>query len=103
MTRQFWTDLAERALWTFLQSFIGVVTAVPLVEVFADGIDITRAQTLLMSGAVAGISAVLSLLKGVAASRLQTLGTPQLAPGGPTYTHHDDDADSPDNRFEFDA
>jgi hypothetical protein len=69
----FLKDLAERVVWTFVQAFGGAFT----VAAFSD-IDAWQAAL------VAGAAAVLSLLKGVAASRL-TRGTAQL--GVSTYMH----------------
>lgn len=93
----FWRDVAERVTWTFLQAFLGTVTAIPLADLFADGVDLERAETLLLAGLAAGASAVFSLLKGIAASRLEELGTAQLIPGSGTYSY-ESDAPSPDER-----
>lgn len=59
-----WRDIAERAAWTFLQAFLGVFT----VDAFVvdGGVDLTVVQT----AALAGASAVLSLAKGIVASKV---------------------------------
>lgn len=93
MTRSFWKDLLERILWTFVQSFAGTFTAVPLMEtLFPEGaINLTGLQTLGAAAFVSGISSVFTVLKGVAAARLSKQGTAQLIPGGSgTYEHLDD-------------
>lgn len=63
-------DLTERVLWTFVQSFLGTLSAAPLVDVDLPTVKVA---------ALAGAAAVLSLLKGVAASRLGTPGTASTA------------------------
>jgi len=63
-------DLAERVVWTFVQAFLGTLSAAPLV-----GLDVS----MLKVAALAGAAAVLSFLKGVAASRLGTPGTASTA------------------------
>lgn len=75
----FWIDLAERALWTFVQAFLAALTANGLNVVDVGGWE---------AAAIAGFGAVLSLLKSVAAHRLEELGTAQLIPfRGGTYSH----------------
>ena len=77
MTRHFWIDLAERAFWTFLQSGLAALGASAFTDIAA-----------LEAAAIAGIAAVLSLIKSVAAHRLEALGTAQLIPfTNGTYTH----------------
>lgn len=63
-------DLAERVLWTFVQAFLGTLTVAPIVDVDLPTVKVA---------ALAGAAAVLSLLKGVAASRLGTPGTASTA------------------------
>jgi hypothetical protein len=62
VTKQLALDIAERAVWTFLQAFAGAFVVA----------DLTTAKT----AALAGLAAVLSLVKGLAASRL---GDPSAA------------------------
>lgn len=60
-----WKDIAERALWTFAQAFAAAL--------FARGtLDIDTIQ----AAALAGAAAVLSLVKGLVASRI---GSPDAA------------------------
>ena len=54
-----WKNLAERAISTFIQSFLAIASA----EAFMGDPD------LLKSGAVAGLASVLSLIKNVLANR----------------------------------
>lgn len=63
-------DLAERVSWTFVQAFLSALT-VP--AILTGDTDVLRAALL------AGAAAVLSLLKGVAASRIGTPGTASTA------------------------
>lgn len=96
----FWRDVTERVLWTFVQAFLGVLTGIPIAELFVDGgFDIEGAQRLIFAALAAGGSAVFSLLKGIAASRLEQLGTAQLIPGTGTYTHGGS-LPSPDERID---
>jgi hypothetical protein len=96
----FWTDLAERVLWTFVQAFAGSLASVPLLEVvLPDGtVDLTGLQTILTAATIAGLSAVLSVLKGVAAARLGNAGTAQILPTGRETYDHGLDLESPDER-----
>lgn len=63
-------DLAERVFWTFIQGFLAPLTVTMIV-----GGDITALRAALYGGA----AAVLSLLKGVAASKVGTPGTASTA------------------------
>lgn len=54
-------DLAERAVWTFVQAFLASVTVA--------GLTGGQAVETLESALLAGAAAVLSLVKGLAASR----------------------------------
>ena len=57
-------DVAERTLWTWAESFLGLLIAAPM---FADGlVDLSVVET----AAVAGIPAALAVVKGFAASRI---------------------------------
>ena len=56
-------DVGERAFWTFLQTFLGLL----VVGGWFDVANITDVS-ILQSAAVGGAAAVLSLLKGVAGS-----------------------------------
>jgi hypothetical protein len=94
--KQFWTDLTERIVWTFLQGFLGVLGGVPIADLFTT-VDIDGGTTVILSAAGAGVAAVTSLLKGVAAARLTNNGTAQFIPGGQTYSH-DTEVESPDDR-----
>jgi NhaP-type Na+/H+ and K+/H+ antiporter len=97
----FYRDLLERMLWTFVQAFLGALTATPLAEIFLD-IEIERLTSVLFGAFIAGASAVFSLLKSVAAKKLGDPTTAQLTIGGGTYQHPEDPVASPDDRFEFD-
>lgn len=68
----FLRDLAERVLWTALQSATSAALLAPAFNLDA-----------LQVAGFAALTAVLSLLKGVAASRLAGKGTAQL--GTTTY------------------
>lgn len=75
----FWIDLLERMVWTFVQAFLAALTANGLNIVDLGGWE---------AAAIAGLGAVLSLLKSVAAHRLEELGTAQLIPfSRGTYSH----------------
>lgn len=63
-------DLGERVFWTFVQAFLSALT-VP--AILTGDVDMLRAALL------AGAAAVLSLLKGVAASKVGTPGTASTA------------------------
>lgn len=54
--RQLCRDIIERALWTFAQGFLGAFTIT----------DLSTART----AALAGVMALLSLVKSIAASRV---------------------------------
>jgi hypothetical protein len=64
-------DIAERALWTFLQAFIGVLIA-------GDMVDLSSGT--LRAGAIAGVAAVLALVKSVAATRIGDPGSAATLP-----------------------
>ncbi len=64
-----WHDVLERSVWTFIQGFIGAVTAVPLVT------DTSGWTAVAVAGATGGVSAVLSLLKTLAQERLGKFDT----------------------------
>lgn len=59
MTKDLAKDIAERAVWTFVQAFTAAWVVV-------DGQLAPSAKT----AALAGLAAVVALIKGVAASRL---------------------------------
>lgn len=82
-TTAFWKDLVERLVWTFVEAFLGVVIAVQVAD-----LDVA----VLESAAAAGVAAVLSALKSVAAAQIKKAGgkteperTAQL--GTTTYTY----------------
>jgi hypothetical protein len=60
-----WSDIAERALWTFVQAFLATL------PVAGFGTDWAGWLAFLLSGLMAGIAAVLSLIKNVARQRLE--------------------------------
>lgn len=64
MTKQLAQDIAERMVWTFVQAFAATFVVA----------DLSTAKT----AALAGLAAVLAVLKGVAASRIgeQTAALP---------------------------
>jgi hypothetical protein len=53
-----WADLAERAIWTFAQGFLGAFTIVSITDLDALG-------SAAIAGATAGVAAVLSLVKNI--------------------------------------
>lgn len=55
-------DVAERVLWTFVQAFLGAFVVVSFTDV--DPLE---------GAAIAGLTAVFSLIKNVAARRLKEL------------------------------
>lgn len=57
-------DLAERALWTAVQAFLGVFTVGSLT-------DSTELKSAALAGAAAAVSAVLSLVKNLAKQKLE--------------------------------
>jgi hypothetical protein len=57
MDKKFLKDVAERAFWTFVQAAIAAYT-------------VTGGKDAAKAAAIAGAAAVLSLLKGIAASRI---------------------------------
>jgi len=56
--REGWKDIVERSVWTFLQVVLAVVVVVPAEEWTGD---------LFRSAALAGVAAVVSVIKNVAA------------------------------------
>ena len=54
-------DMLERAIWTFLESFIGALTISPLVGVDANSLQIA---------AIAGVGAALSVIKTFAKKKI---------------------------------
>lgn len=70
-------DVVERALWTFVQAFAGVMT----------GTNIFNWDVPVWQQAVAsGVAAVFATLKGFAASRLGVLGTAATLPAAVSAT-----------------
>ena len=59
-----WRDVFERAVWTFVQGAVAVVTAVPLIT------DIEGWAALGVAAVSGGVAAVLSFLKTFAQERL---------------------------------
>ena len=59
-----WGDVAERAIWTFVQGFLGIFVLGSL----SDALN----PSLLDQALVAGIMGVLSVLKNLAAQRLDS-------------------------------
>lgn len=62
-TKRYWADLGERAAWTFLQAALAVFT-------------VTGGKDGMKAAAIAGVAAVLSMLKSLAASKI---GNPDSA------------------------
>jgi hypothetical protein len=71
MTKKLFLDLLERAVWTFLQAGLGVF-------VLADSFDANLDNA--EKAAMAGLAAVLALVKGVVASRVGDTGTAATLP-----------------------
>lgn len=63
MNKQYWQDLGERCLWTFVQAFLGAYA-------------ITGGRKAAESAAIAGVAAVISVLKSFAAHKI---GNPDSA------------------------
>ena len=59
-------DLSERAVWTFVQAFIGVFA-------MANLNDVAGLKAAAVAATAAGISAVLSLAKNLIKQRVETL------------------------------
>ena len=72
-------DTLERAVWTFVQAAAGILTAAELGWLELGQIELWQAAV------AAGTSAVLSLVKAVAAGKIGVNGTAQL--GAATYTN----------------
>ncbi len=53
-----WSDLGERAIWTFAQAFLGTFAVVNV-------LDVDELKAAALAGVAAGIAAVLSLIKNV--------------------------------------
>ncbi len=70
-TATFWKDLAERAIATFAQSLVAVLV---IVEGGLFGVDWSQGL------AVAGLAALIAILKGIAASYVGEKGTAALLP-----------------------
>jgi hypothetical protein len=68
LTKKYWKDLAERCIWTFVQAFLGAWT-------------ITGGRKAAESAAIAGVAAVLAVIKGFAAHKI---GDPDSASTVPT-------------------
>jgi hypothetical protein len=71
MTKKLFLDLVERAVWTFLQAGLGVF-------VLADSFDANLDNA--EKAAMAGLAAVIALVKGVVASRVGDTGTAATLP-----------------------
>lgn len=69
-----WNDVIERGLWTAVQAFVGAITTTELAQAVAD-IDISGMQAIALSGAGAGVAALVSFIKTVAQERLTRLDT----------------------------
>lgn len=61
-TADFWKDLVERLLWTFVEAFIGALLIIAIADVDLDALEAAGA---------AGIAAVLSALKSTAAAQIK--------------------------------
>lgn len=59
-----WSDLAERAVWTAAQAFLGVFAAVNIT-------DIAEVKSFAVAGVAAAVAALLSLAKNVAKQRYE--------------------------------
>ncbi len=70
-TARLYADVAERAFWTFLQAFLGVLLA-------GDMLDLSSGT--LRAAAIAGFAALLSLVKSVAATHVGDPGTAAVLP-----------------------
>lgn len=71
MNRKLLIDIAERALWTFVQAFLAVFAVTGALDV-----DFASAK----KAAIAGVAAVLAVLKGFAASRIGSDNTAATLP-----------------------
>jgi len=70
-------DLAERVIWTFLQSFAGALVTGGVLDGVSGVADITGWQ----AAGLAGVAAVISLIKGLAAKFVGRADSASTAPG----------------------
>lgn len=78
-SKAFLLDAAERVVWTFIQTFVGIVTA----DGFTDKLNLDAKGALIGAAIAAGLSAAKCLL----ASRIGDSNTAQALPGSSqTYT-----------------
>jgi hypothetical protein len=64
-----WTDILERAGWTFVQGALGSIATVPLIT------DLAGWEALAVAAASGGIASVVSFLKTLAQERLDVPDT----------------------------
>jgi hypothetical protein len=66
-------DLFWRSVWTFLQAGIGTATGLPLASSLGvGGLDLDALQTISVAAVVAGVAAVLSVVKTYSSNKLGT-------------------------------
>lgn len=70
-------DLAERVLWTFAQAFVGALITGGVLDGVAGVADITGWQ----AAGLAGVAAVISLIKGLLAKFVGRSDSASTAPG----------------------
>lgn len=80
-------DTLERVFWTFVQAATGILTAAELGWLQLGEVQVWQAAT------AAGVAAVISLLKAIAATKVGEAGTAQL--GVNTYTNTEPPAAQP--------
>lgn len=69
-----WRDIGERAAWTFVQAFVGTLSAAQIGNAAANG-DMETLQALALSGVSAGVASLVSLVKTAAQERSPRLET----------------------------
>ena len=74
-TAKFWMDVAERSLFTFVETLLAVLTFDAVSGSFSTGWDHIVS--------IAGIAAFYAVLKGVLASRVGSERTAAILPAGP--------------------
>src|SRR5690348_11617931 len=77
--RRYWIDLTERVVWTFIEAFLAVVIAS---GVFTGHYDLHRTSLLSLASkaAIAGLAAVVALVKGLIAKFIGARNTAATLP-----------------------
>ena len=78
--RRYWIDLVERVVWTFIEAFVAVVIASGIFEQNHFDLSKTDLMSLAAKAALAGIAAVLALVKGLGAKFIGARNTAATLP-----------------------